>query len=74
MESKMTVKQQSWCLAKSIHSGISLDHAITVEQQRLRAAQWPLIQEAKAKGQRWWWSEVAPHKLLVSGGRALDSA
>ena len=74
VESKMVVKQQSRCLAKSMHSGVSLDHAITVEQQRLRAAQWPLIQEAKAKGQRWWWSDVVPHRLLVSGGRASDSA
>lgn len=74
VESKMVVKERSWCLAKSMHSGISLDHAITVEQQRLRAAQWPLIQEAKAKGQRWWWSEVVPHRLLVSGGRASDGA
>lgn len=74
VESKMAVKQQSWCLAKSMHSGVSLDHAITVEQQRLRAAQWPLIQEAKAKGQRWWWSDVVPHRLLVSGVRVSDSA
>jgi FtsZ-binding cell division protein ZapB len=41
---KMAVKRQSWKLAGKV---ISLDHAITIEQQRLRATQWPQIQAAK---------------------------
>ncbi len=54
VESKMAVKQESWRLARGgFHISVSLDHALTIEQQKLRAAQWPLIQEAKEKGWRW---------------------
>ncbi len=60
---KMAVKRQSWKLAGNV---ISLDHAITIEQQRLRATQWPQIQAAKAQGTKWFWSDFAPHKLIVA--------
>ena len=72
VQSKMEVLQHSHRLAisrKGSESHISLDHALTVEQRNIRAAQWPLIQEAKAKGIRWFWSHVAPHKLIVPGMR-----
>ena len=66
--SKMRVKHMGWLLGRyESSSHLSLDHAITAEQRRLRAAQWPQLQEAKAKGLRWSWSDVAPHKLIVSG-------
>ena len=60
---KMAVKRQSWKLAGK---AISLDHAITTEQQRLRAMQWPQIQAAKVQGTKWFWSDIAPHKLIVA--------
>ena len=69
IESKMELLRKGYALnftERTRH--ISLDHAITVEQRRLRAAQWPQIQEAKAKGFRWFWSNVAPHKLIVATG------
>jgi hypothetical protein len=69
VESKMAVKHESWRLAREgLYSKVSLDHALTIEQQKLRAAQWPQIQEAKEKGWRWSWSEVAPHRLIVAKG------
>jgi hypothetical protein len=68
VESKMAVKHKGWILGHDRTTRhLSFDHAITAEQQRLRAVQWPLIQEAKAKRVRWFWSDVAPHKLIVSG-------
>jgi hypothetical protein len=71
VESKMAVKRLSHLLsAHNDQKHISFDHAVTAEQMRLRAAQWPQIQEAKAKGMKWAWSDVAPHKLLVFGGGA----
>jgi hypothetical protein len=69
VESKMAVKRESWRLGRGFRSDISLDHALTLEQQKLRAAQWPMIQEAKAKGWRWCWSEVVPHRLIVNKGK-----
>jgi hypothetical protein len=68
VESKMVVKRKGLHFSENDSTRhLSFDHAITAEQQRLRAAQWPLIQEAKAKRVRWFWSDVAPHKLIVSG-------
>ena len=73
VESKMAVKQESWRLAKwGRLSDVSLDHALTLEQQKLRAAQWPLIQEAKEKRWRWGWRDVAPHRLVVQKGGEVD--
>lgn len=73
VDSKMAVKQESWRLAKGGRfSEVSLDHALTLEQQKMRAAQWPQIQEAKEKGWRWGWSDVAPHRLVVQRGGKVD--
>jgi hypothetical protein len=73
VESKMAVKQESWRLAKGGRlSEVSLDHALTLEQQKMRAAQWPQIQEAKERGWRWGWSDVAPHRLVVLRGGKVD--
>jgi hypothetical protein len=58
----MDVKRQSRKLAGS---PIYFDHMITAEQQQLRAAQWPQIEEAKVKGIKWSWSDIAPHKLVL---------
>lgn len=75
VESKMAVKQESWRLARGgFYSNVSLDHALTIEQQKLRAAQWPQIQEAKEKGWRWSWSEVAPHRLIIAKGGVADGS
>ncbi len=50
---------------------VSLDHALTIEQQKLRAAQLPQIQEAKEKGWRWSWSEV---RLIIAKGGVADGS
>lgn len=68
--SKMAVKSAGWRLSDTMYSGVSLDHALTTEQQHIRASQWGQIQVAKAKGWKWCWSEVEPHKLLVFPRRA----
>ena len=52
-------------MSRGLYSKVSLDHAITAEQQSIRAAQWEKIQEAKANGWKWQWSEVVPHRLIV---------
>ena len=68
VRSKMRVKHMGWLFGRyESSSHLSFDHAITAEQRRLRAVQWPQLHEAKAKGLRWSWSDVAPHKLIVSG-------
>ena len=71
VESKMDILSHGWELAREGTRHISLDHAVTVEQRRLRAVQWPQIQEAKANGFRWFWSNVAPHKLIVATGTGV---
>ena len=73
VDSKMAVKRAGWRLARTMYCKVSLDHAITLEQQHIRAAQWGQIQAAKAKGWRWCWSDVVPHKLLVFPRGAVSS-
>ena len=68
LASKMHVKRNSWRIRTwDEESVVSFDHALSVEQRRIRAAQWPKIKDAKQKGLRWFWSDVVPHRLIVSG-------
>ncbi len=71
MEAKMVMKQESWRrLARGgFNSNVSLDHALPIEQQKRRAAQWPQIQEAKEKG----WSEMEQGRTVAtdSGGQGV---
>ena len=68
LASKMHVKRNSWRIRTwDEESVVSFDHALTVEQRRIHAAQWPKIKDAKQKGLRWFWSDVVPHRLIVSG-------
>ena len=61
-EVKLGVKKLGWKLAGK---SISLDHALTPEQLKQRAAQWPLLKAAKEAGSRWGWSNNEPWKLIV---------
>ena len=60
--SKLEVKRMGWKLAGK---SISMDHALTPEQLKQRAAQWPLLRAAKEAGSRWGWSDSEPWKLIV---------
>ena len=61
---KMAVKHLGRLLAGS---DISMDHALTHEQVRMRSMQWPLLKQAKEEGRRWCWSDLEPEKLILLG-------
>lgn len=62
MEMKLGIKRLGYKLAGK---SISLDHALSKDQMRQRAAQWPLIKAAKENGMKWSWSDHQPEKLIV---------
>jgi hypothetical protein len=66
VEGKKLVKRRGYKL-RSMRA--SIDHALTLRERQHRAAQWPLIQAAKAAGLGWSWDDHHPDRLVVHAAR-----